>query len=435
VSSLSQENSIHHQLAAVLVELDQLRRHNAAWCSQLATSGAFADFVFDPSFLDIVEACKSPQISSQLHNDLAKEKDGARRLDRLCSTLIATALKRCGLWSDGQAVMSLDEICQRMNVRFERRPQIKRLVRILQEDNWVRGEPDGYRWIGENPPDYSQIAADAAMLEADFPFAGGAAGTLLRCIAALPGVLSGKLSPVAVLFSSGSVTELEVFYSRFPLLALANAMVAGAVTRLAEIRNGRPLRVLEVGAGTWALTAALLPAIGERLDQYVYSDISPSFLAHGLQKFSQCAALRAMTLDIDKDPATQGLNDESFDLVLGANVVHATPDIRRSIRHLRRALRTGGHLVLVETVAPSRVADCTVGLFDGWWSFRDSTLRDGYPVLSMQQWQELLREEGFRVAVMPVGNQDGSSQTSVAILIAVKLGAQYGFTTWARPAM
>jgi ubiquinone/menaquinone biosynthesis C-methylase UbiE len=155
----------------------------------------------------------------------------------------------------------------------------------------------------------------------------------------------------------------------------------------------------------------------------MYSDISPSLLVHGQNKFSQYRALRTTLLDVDRDPLLQGLNAESFDLVLAANVIHATPDIRRSVGHLRRVLRPGGYLILIETVAPSRVADCTVGLFDGWWCSRDTALRDGYPVISMWQWEELLRDEGFRVAILPVGNREQLSQVSVAVLVAVRLGA------------
>ncbi len=404
------------------LELDRLRAENAALRAQLAAAGCNPDIDLDSDFTDIVDACRSPRISPQLRRDLEHESDGARRLDQLCSNLIAYTFRRCGLYSETQTLRTVDEICAHLHVRQGRRAHIQRLLEILQEDQWVRSERNGYRWIGGLPPVYSRIAADAAALEAAFPFASGAAGLLLRCMTALPDVISGKDSAVAVMFSNGSVTELESFYSRFPLLALSNAMVASAVARMAGGRNRLALRVLEIGAGTGALTASLLPAIEDRLDQYVYTDISPSFLAHAQQKFAAHAALRTRLLDIDRDPLTQGISEESFDVVVGSNVVHATPDLRRSIRHLRRALVPGGHLILVETITPSRFADCTVGLFDGWWSFADPSLRHDYPLLSSRQWQELLGEEGFRSAVVNVGQREGAAETGIAILVATRPG-------------
>lgn len=405
-------------------ELDRLRAENAALRAQLAAAGCLPDIDLNSDFNDIVDACRSPRISPQLRRELENESDGARRLDRLCSHLIAYTFRRCGLYSETQTLRTVDDVCEQLQVRPGRRPHIQRLLDILQEDQWVRCERNGYRWIGGLPPAYSRIAADAAALEAAFPFATGAAGLLLRCMTALPEVLAGKDSAVAVMFANGSVTELESFYSRFPLLALSNAMVASAVARMAGGRNRLALRVLEIGAGTGALTSSLLPAIENRLDQYVYTDISPSFLTHAQHKFAAHSALRTRLLDIDRDPLAQGLSEESFDVVVGSNVVHASPDVRRSIRHLRRTLVPGGHLILVETVLPSRFADCTVGLFDGWWSFRDPALRHDYPLLSARQWQELLREEGFRSAVVNVGQRDGAAETGIAVLVATRPGVR-----------
>lgn len=407
---------------AVARELDRLRAENAALRAQLAAAGCIPDVDLDSDFAEIVDACRSPRISPPLRRELEFESEGARRLDRLCSDLIAYTFRRTGVYSESITLRSIDDICLHLQVQTGRRPQIQRLLDILQEDHWVRSERNGYRWIGAPAPMYSRIAAEAAALEAAFPFATGAAGLLLRCMTALPDVLAGRDSAVAVMFANGSVTELESFYSRFPLLALSNAMVASAVARMAGGRNRLALKVLEIGAGTGALTASLLPAIEERLDQYVYTDISPSFLAHAQRKFSASPALRTRLLDIDRDPLTQGLSEESFDVVVGSNVVHASPDVRRSIRHLRRLLVPGGHLILVETVLPSRFADCTVGLFDGWWSFRDPALRHDYPLLSSRQWQELLQEEGFRCAVADVGAREGQAPTGIAVLIASRPG-------------
>ena len=380
--------------------------------------GFFADFGLDQHLLTLVKSCERYQISAQLKQDLSRQSDLVRRFDQLCAILVGLALRRGGVLADGSPALSVDELCQRLGARADRRPQMKRMLDILQEEQWVSKETDRYRWSSNVLPDEATVQADIARLQQEFSFAANAILMVQRCMAALPEVLAGKLSPVAVLFDNGSITELEEFYSRFPVLALANTMAASTVSAIADSRHDSRLSILEVGSGTGALTGALLPALGERIGHYVYSDVSSSFLAHGQKKFGACAALHTMILDIDKDPAAQGLQEGSFDVVVAANVIHASPDLRRSIRHLRRTLREGGHLVLVETVAPNRFADCTVGLLDGWWSFRDADLRDGYPLLSMQQWQVLLREEGFEVAVVPVGNRGDAADTGTAIVIA-----------------
>ena len=81
------------------------------------------------------------------------------------SLLIATALRRSGIFVDGNRLWSIEAICEHMSVRFARRAHIQRLIDILHEDNWVRGEWGGYRWRGVPLPDYTQIVAEALTVE------------------------------------------------------------------------------------------------------------------------------------------------------------------------------------------------------------------------------------------------------------------------------
>ena len=69
--------------------------------------------------------------------------------------------------------------------------------------------------------------------------------------------------------------------------------------------------------------------------------------------------MRFAPLDISPGRVA-GLQDAELDLVLGYNVVHATPDLVDSLRNLH-ALLTGA-LVLVETVRLPRWIDLIWGL-------------------------------------------------------------------------
>ena len=100
-------------------------------------------------------------------------------------------------------------------------------------------------------------------------------------------------------------------------------------------------------------------------------------------------------LDISHDPESQGYELHSFDMVLGYNVVHATPRIRESIRNLGRLLAPGGLLGLVEATRLRRWDEMVWGLTEGWWLFEDDDLRTISPLISLNQWQDVLRGEGF----------------------------------------
>jgi NADPH:quinone reductase-like Zn-dependent oxidoreductase/3-oxoacyl-(acyl-carrier-protein) synthase/acyl carrier protein len=107
-------------------------------------------------------------------------------------------------------------------------------------------------------------------------------------------------------------------------------------------------------------------------------------------------------LDIEKPPAAQGIEPGSYDVVIAANVLHATGDIRRTLRHAKAALRRNGVLLLNEMSRNSMFSHLTFGLLEGWWLYQDDHLRiPGCPALAPDRWRDVLGDEGFRTASFP----------------------------------
>src|SRR5207247_764042 len=85
---------------------------------------------------------------------------------------------------------------------------------------------------------------------------------------------------------------------------------------------------------------------------------------------------------------------ETFDVILALDVVHATPNIPATLGHLRRLLRPGGALHLIETLPPARLTTMIWGLAADWWRFDDG-LRVDSPLLSLEAWEQVLHAAGF----------------------------------------
>ena len=372
-------------------------------------------------------AAKAPaqaiEVADVVDARVARLADAARRnasgavderlqpeLDELCAELVAQSLRDVDALSTSER-RDIDAIARRLSLRADRHAHLTRLLQIGLRGDRVVVEHGGYR-LGDAAASADPAARAASILER-WPFARGAVEMLQRCMVALPEVWAGRRQPVEVLFSGGSVDELETFYCQFPPLLRAGAMVAGAAQAA-----GGCARVLEIGAGTGALTRALRPALQGVADEYAYTDVGRRFLMHGQERFGDWSALRTALLDLEQDPVAQGFGAGSYDLVAGANVVHATADIAQTLRHLRNVLRPGGMLLLVETVRPNAFADCTVGLLDGWWAFRDTAWRTDYPLLTSEQWCALLGQHDFAATVIEVDRAaDGGSGTAVVIAV------------------
>ena len=177
---------------------------------------------------------------------------------------------------------------------------------------------------------------------------------------------------------------------------LIHETVADAVKRLPA---GHKLRVLEIGAGTGGTTAGLLDIFPADRTEYVFTDISPRFTTAAQEQFGKYAFVNYRTLDIERDPQAQGFADEgTFDLIIAANVLHATKDLRQTLRHVRQLASADAMLVLLEGTEPTRFVDLIFGLTAGWWRFADHDIRSTHPLISPAQWTSLLKESGFRDA-------------------------------------
>ncbi|MGX7829586.1 SDR family NAD(P)-dependent oxidoreductase [Actinokineospora sp. 24-640] len=226
---------------------------------------------------------------------------------------------------------------------------------------------------------------------------------LARCLAAYPALLRGEVQATDLLFPKSGTSLMAGIYRENPVSDVYNDVladhVAAHVERAITGAGGEPVRVVEVGAGTGGTSAGLLRALDRFADrvEYWYTDLSAAFLAHGRRHFGQGRPyLRFRRLDLDADPLAQGFPGGGFDVVVGANVLHATADLGRASLHLRALLRPGGELVLNELTTVTLQATITYGLFDGWWAHDDTALRlPGSPLLDVPGWDALLRTCGF----------------------------------------
>ncbi|MEW2175571.1 beta-ketoacyl synthase N-terminal-like domain-containing protein [Streptomyces sp. NPDC005406] len=268
------------------------------------------------------------------------------------------------------------------------------------EQLWREWETEKPAWRG-NP----DLAATHLLVE-----------TTLR---AFPDILSGRRPATEVIFPGGSLELVQNAYATNPASAFFNQVLAAdMVARLR--RRPRALtadaaRILEIGAGTGATSAVVLEALrSARLDvrEYCYTDISRAFLNHAERSFgAETPWLTCGILDIERPVADQGFTLGGYDVVVAANVLHATRDIRLTLRNAKALLQPGGLLVLNELTANNLLSQFSFGLLDGWWRYEDPHLRiQGSPLLSTARWRQVLTQAGFRAIALPARDAEDLGQ-------------------------
>lgn len=78
-------------------------------------------------------------------------------------------------------------------------------------------------------------------------------------------------------------------------------------------------------------------------------------------------------------------------------MLHATSNLERTLRHTRRLLKPGGYLLVGEAnnnIQPGSLPGVIFGTLPGWWLGHDDG-RVLSPLVSIKQWDSLLRSTGF----------------------------------------
>jgi NADPH:quinone reductase-like Zn-dependent oxidoreductase/ubiquinone/menaquinone biosynthesis C-methylase UbiE len=217
-------------------------------------------------------------------------------------------------------------------------------------------------------------------------------------------ILTGEVDPLTLIFKDEQL--MSDFYDE--MLAMSNPLkpVQAYVDVLVHKRPN--MKFLEIGAGTGGSTQVMLEVLdtwaGPRYGQYVFTDIGPSFLERGRARFSDKKNMQFRTLNIETDPLHQGFLEHEFDVVVADMVLHATSDLNKTLRHLRKVLKPGGKLIMKEMTTPKKIlAGFVFGLLPGWWlSVEECRIEAQSPCIDEAGWDVLLKSNHFSGAEVVV---------------------------------
>lgn len=203
-------------------------------------------------------------------------------------------------------------------------------------------------------------------------------------------IFSGESDILSILMQDNILTEM------YNIISFRHG---GFVRSLAHSRP--KLRILEVGAGTGGTTELILrDLVGHGglplYSTYTFTDISAGFFLEARKRFEKSANLDYKVFDITRSPFEQGFEgqEESYDLILAANVVHATPSLKESLSNLSVLLKPDGMLILTELSGDLRASNYIFGNLSGWW-LGDGDGRPWEPYISVDRWDEELKGAGF----------------------------------------
>jgi NADPH:quinone reductase-like Zn-dependent oxidoreductase/acyl carrier protein/SAM-dependent methyltransferase len=314
-----------------------------------------------------------------------------------------------------------------LHVADSMRPAFEQLVGNLLECKFLTKSKGGYKCT---PALHAAAASREKALRAHIEeFPGHLPDALLSeaTTSELGPILRGEKDAVQILFGGATTDLLDQFYGDSPAVSPWLAAIAQVVKELAaNLPEGRGLRILEVGAGTGGLSSMVLPLLERELHSYTFSDVSASFFPAARQKLASFPEVEFKIIDLEKPGTDQELEAGCFDLILGANVLHAVSDVKNALTNLQDLLVPGGNLLFVDVGSPHLWVNAVFGLTSGWWRFTDHALRTKHPLLTRAQWEKVLHETGFDGVFSLPGLLRPNGDESIIGLMARK--------AWSKPA-
>ncbi|NEO55705.1 MAG: SDR family NAD(P)-dependent oxidoreductase [Okeania sp. SIO3B5] len=399
-------------------EADKLSNwlYEIEWRSQPSFSRELPpEYLLSPVAIDLKLRPLVSELASEF--DFKTNSQFVSQLEALSLDYIIQAFVEIN-WSfpDGESFSS-ESLAENLEVVSQHRQLFNRLLEILAEEGILQGTTEHWQVVkslGTNP----QVKIDA--LRNQYP-QGKALLTLLeRCGSQLSAVLRGKVDPLQLVFPEGDLTTTTQVYEELSEAQLMNTVVQqGISTALEKLPKDRGVRLLEIGAGTGGTSSYLLPRLNPLQTEYVFTDLGSFLINKAKEKFQDYPFVRYQQLDIEKDPTAQGFESHKYDLIVAANVLHATTSLQQTLENVRQLLAPEGILVLLETTSRQRYLDLVFGLLEGWWRFQDVDLRPNYPLLEASQWQQILKENNFpEVVVLPEIEGNHQEEFGQSVIIA-----------------
>ncbi|WP_159413104.1 class I SAM-dependent methyltransferase [Ruminiclostridium josui] len=339
-------------------------------------------------------------------------QEAATELENISKLLLFNAFREMGVFCDAGERYHEDELKSKLNIIYQYGRLFGALLGMVEDAGFVyregkyvfltrKAEDESIRYKLNNKErmfgDYLYAYPE---MKAQIKFLGA-------CVENYPRILTGKIHPAQIMFPKGSMELVENIYKHNASSDYYNGLVTHSVENYIEkqldFNKTGQIRILEIGAGTGGTSKHVLMGISKYNGhiEYVYTDIAKTFIQYGKGMFGNTYGfVDFKELNIENDIEVQGYSPYSFDIVIAANVLHATKYIEKTLKNTRKLLKPRGLLILNEITAFSSFLTLTFGLLDGWWLYEDEDHRiSGSPLLSCKMWANQLERAGFAAAL------------------------------------
>ncbi|SAL50070.1 type I polyketide synthase [Caballeronia humi] len=333
-------------------------------------------------------------------SSLAKFEAIWKRMVEVCPLVMAATLAELGVFRQAGETVCAQDIAQRCALKASRLPLLGQWLMALGNAGYLQNVGEGlYR--NPEPFDAMQLKTQVAGLLPEISTSEDyrpLVDYVKECATSQAGLLTGTTNPLDLLFPDGESKVADALYQLNPVSRMQNHIAVEALRAMVgrhATRQRRPMRILELGAGTGGTSAALLKVLPATGVVYHFTDVSHFFTDRAKARFAGLPFIEYGLFDINKGFAEQGYEPASFDLILAANAIHAAKHIDETLHQLRRLLVPGGALMLIEGTVNTPIQMLTLAHIESFGHYQDRRKARNLPFMSVDEWRACLLAAGF----------------------------------------
>ncbi|WP_442113751.1 amino acid adenylation domain-containing protein [Pseudomonas sp. NUPR-001] len=389
-------------------------RHERALCSFVTVHSAAPDRQRVYAELSAVTAAARQTLEQADFGPRKQIQAALSALDHAAEVSLLHWLAGSGLLGREQPLEFIP-LCQALKLQPGQHRLLQHWLTLLTDSAYLQRHSTGWRCLVE-PGDFDQTGAWAhfAALAPAALWPEALVDYLQSSATQLAAQLQGQLSPASLMFPQGSAHIAEAMYSRGVHAQVLHQAMAEAIGAIVGRERQRSWRILEVGAGTGAASASIIPALaplaaaGVQID-YLFSDVSSYFLNAARERYAAYPWVRFMHFDMNKPACEQGLQAGSVDLLLSSGALNNALDTPRLLSELRQLLQADAWLVIQELTREHREISISQSLM--METPEDLRAANGQLFVHTRQWLDWLNSEAGDAA------QSLASSSSVLALL------------------
>ncbi|TCS93646.1 SDR family NAD(P)-dependent oxidoreductase [Hazenella coriacea] len=346
-------------------------------------------------------------------------------MNELLYKLLLSQLQSLGLIVDNKIGIGRPHFSKRLQPLYGK--WLEESLAVLVQNHYLKLEGDSYTVVDPTSLDLDTLWKEWELKKLSWMEDRNMKAMVVlvdATLKALPDILTGKVPATDIMFPNSSMELVEGIYKQNQVADYFNEVLADTLVAYIQERVKQdpdtPIRIMEIGAGTGGTSATVfrrLKPYQVQIQEYCYTDLSKAFLMHAEKEYGwENPYVTYQIFNVEEPIAGQGIEAGGYDVVIAANVLHATKNIRETLRNAKAVLKNGGCLLLNEMAGNSLFTHLTFGLLEGWWLVEDPELRiPGCPGLYPENWKSVLENEGFHSVFFPAQeNHSLSHQIVVA---------------------